>query len=263
MKHLKTQIGRSFLPAALLLCSQLSFGQQRIVDYEAICISPADTVVNGVGELLRFQGLNHGPDVGYHKDTILYWLYVIEDDLLHWSYSGAMIGTSDGIIDVGGSVFYRDNYAIRFPFPDRKDTFTVDFCIVLGSTFINQERDTVSPYTWIDPNRDNNMCCTPVTIVPKPSETSVQPTGVDAALTLYPNPADQVLYVRTSAEFAARGLSIMVRDLSGRLLLQQQYAGTKGKDSWSIEVGSLPAGIYQLQLQSPEGVVSRKVVIAR
>jgi hypothetical protein len=263
MMHLLSRKWSRVLPAALLLCSQVSFGQQRIVDYEAICISPADTVVNGVGALLRFQKLNHGPDVGHYKDTVLYWLYVIEGDQLHWSYSGATIGTTEGIIEVGESSFYKDNYAIRFPFPGRKDTFTVDFCVVVGSTYI-KDGDTISPFTWIDPNSDNDMCCTKVTIVPKPSGTSVPSVVADAELTMYPNPANEVLHIRVQTGFGAKGIRVDIRDVSGRQVSTRTLEQAVGRnDLWSLNVGQLPEGIYQVRLQASEGVVTRKLLISR
>ncbi len=254
---------RAILPV-LLLHASISFAQQRTVDLEVICISPADTVVNGIGAVLRFEMRNNGPDVKYRRDTTLYWLYVTEGEQTHWAYSGATIGTSDGVIEIGQSTFYNDNYSIRFPFPERQDTFTVDFCVIIGASYIDERGDTISPFSWIDPNPDNDMCCTPVTVVPRSSGSTIAGAAYREDLLLYPNPVRDRLHIRRSDKLKNGMLLVTVADISGRTLLQHRFnAGSGNDDIGSLDVAMLPPGMYQVQIASSEATVSRKIVISR
>lgn len=245
------KIKNSLLLVMILGGSLSGFSQHRSVDLEVICVSPADTVVNGVGDRLRFGMQNNGPDTLYNQDTVLYWLYVFENDSTGYVvYNGATIGTTAGFVTIGDARYYNDNYAIRFPFPDRQDTFTVEFCVAIGSSYIDGNGDTINPFTYIDPNNENNFCCTKVTIIPKSSSTSIASIA-EGALQVYPNPVRDVLYIQTETP-----VDLLLTDIAGRKVMELQHTR-------HLPMTDLPAGVYMLQIKSKEGVSLRTVKVVK
>ena len=70
----------------------------------------------------------------------------------------------------------------------------------------------------------------------------------DGQLYLFPNPAGSVLSVKASSK-ATIPEKIIIRDLSGRILLQCDYVENQG----SMNIENLAAGIYILELKLPDG----------
>lgn len=265
MKVVKLQRIGILTTATLLFGALVVFGQKRSVDLEVICVSPADTVINGIGERLRFGMQNNGPDTLFNQDTILYWLYVFENDSTGYVvYNGATLGTTAGFVPIGDARYYNDNYAIRFPFPERPDTFTVEFCVVIGSSYIDGQGDTIHPFGYIDPDKGNNMCCTSITIIPKPLPSSILSAEDENALKVYPNPVRDILHIRTPLDWSGDELLVSLWDISGRQVLKQTYSqNVSVLGDVTLDVSGLSDRIYQLRLQSEEGVESQKVVISR
>ena len=67
-------------------------------------------------------------------------------------------------------------------------------------------------------------------------------------LYFFPNPAGAGLSIKASPK-AAIPEEIIIRDLSGRILLQCNYNENEG----SMNIGNLAAGIYLLELRLPDG----------
>lgn len=83
---------------------------------------------------------------------------------------------------------------------------------------------------------------------------------ISEELSIYPNPAVnqfQVSYNRVSAEPALLELS----DLAGRILERRSLES--GLSQLSFDVSGLGSGIYFIRISSPEGSVSKKVMIRR
>lgn len=74
----------------------------------------------------------------------------------------------------------------------------------------------------------------------------------DAALSIYPNPAHDVLYVENDSPIE----NVAIMDLMGRTLASytvQDY-------HCQIDISSLPAGIYVMQLMLNDQIISKKIV---
>jgi len=68
-----------------------------------------------------------------------------------------------------------------------------------------------------------------------------------AAISLYPNPAHNNVFVKLGTETAE---SIVIRDISGRIV--QKEVGVRGKNNLELSIGSLPQGIYLLTVKTNE-----------
>lgn len=84
-------------------------------------------------------------------------------------------------------------------------------------------------------------------------------TTTETDLSVFPNPAQNILNVRLQGTETIRSLQLMSAD--GRLVYRMP--GNTAPDAIQIPVGQLPNGLYILQVQTEKGVTSRKVEIAR
>jgi hypothetical protein len=93
--------------------------------------------------------------------------------------------------------------------------------------------------------------------VPRDSVTGIAGGGISPAqleLDLYPNPFAEVLHVQPSGFTGACRISVY--DTAGRAV---ESAGIVN-GSWEWDAGSLPAGLYSVVAESPEGAVTRRVM---
>jgi hypothetical protein len=77
----------------------------------------------------------------------------------------------------------------------------------------------------------------------------------------YPQPANNVLYVNAAYNIFAQSCSISLYDISGRLY--NLPLTNIGNNTLQMDVKNLPAGMYILQLKTPDGIAVRKIVVAR
>jgi len=103
--------------------------------------------------------------------------------------------------------------------------------------------------TFTDPDQTNNWDYTPV--IWRTGTTSLTELLKNTKYTdiaLYPNPAvDQVSF---SIEFPKANKSTVARvlDVSGRAVKSKAYGAGSGTQKYTMDVASLPAGIYSLQI---------------
>lgn len=69
---------------------------------------------------------------------------------------------------------------------------------------------------------------------------------------IYPNPASSMVNIRVDAPQNDK-LSVLVRDISGRLVIQQESSVTTGSNTISLAIASLPAGTYTVNLVCANG----------
>lgn len=254
---------------AFLLGTLSSFGQQRMIDHEALCITPVGEVINGGTLPLHFGMINHGPDPRYAKDTIVYRLFSLfpnGERGRREAFQGPLRGTGNAVLPIGGRFMYGDSgrYVIKFDYPNITEPLVIDFCLEISTFYLNESGDTVQYVSHYDPNPSNDRCCKTVTVLPKSSSIAQDMRQNEEGVWVYPNPVKDRLYIRTSAGFGEKGLQLAIYDISGRLLREQMYSdGTTGDDTWSADVGDMAAGIYHVYMRSSKGMVSRKIVISR
>ncbi len=232
--------------------------QQRQCDVEAVCVSPEGTVVNGGSLPLRFEMWNRGPDLQFSYDTTLYVLFQVVEGDTQVLYQGMIRGRTDDTINVGGGSRYEDNYSIRFNFPDRTDTFTLDFCVRIASAGIYSNGDTLR-LNYNDSNSSNNYCCKQVRVLPKTGTVISGKTQNSNGWALYPNPVNTTLFIQTREALYDSDVQVSVLDLAGRTIwIKNTGELDRDKGMLSVDVTSFPAGLYQLQLRSSKGLETKK-----
>ena len=128
---------------------------------------------------------------------------------------------------------------------------------------------------WLSNDGDNHLSLasgesTPKAVQDTPAPDSPLSTGIEQAnspnvtiMSIYPNPAADIIlvsYVAQEREY----ITAEIVDIKGSTVLEVVNAEhAPNVYSLSLDVSSLPAGVYQLRFSSEKGVSSKKVVIAR
>jgi hypothetical protein len=82
----------------------------------------------------------------------------------------------------------------------------------------------------------------------------LQPISSDNSVVVYPNPAQDYLYVTLPQSSDGK---IVLTDISGREI---SVTNTNGQKTEALNVGALPSGVYVLLYQDANMSISRKVV---
>lgn len=99
------------------------------------------------------------------------------------------------------------------------------------------------------------------TLVPPPPDTTTSITDLDEldGLMIFPNPAEDLLHVRLNSAYKG-SYQINVFTIQGTLVIDKQGTSMT-RNTASIDVGGLPAGVYFVQVSTSNGRSVRKLVI--
>ncbi len=90
------------------------------------------------------------------------------------------------------------------------------------------------------------------------------PTSVnETELTTFvvsPNPVAENTTIRWNATTAGQ-YNIRLYNAQGQLVVMDQFNGQSGTNVWNLDANDLSAGVYQLTIQSPNGIVSSKQIV--
>ena len=91
------------------------------------------------------------------------------------------------------------------------------------------------------------------------SAVGVNNIAVNTQMEVFPNPANEVVYVQCSFE-KETAVDLKLTDMLGRVVYQQNYF-SKPQQSFSVPVKGIPTGPYNLQLKTKEGTLNKMVSI--
>lgn len=100
------------------------------------------------------------------------------------------------------------------------------------------------------------------TVVELPIITSA-PTAFEAELKLYPNPAtDRAILQLDPGDELVEQTEVMIRDAGGQIV-SRPFRGelNPGRNTIELPVDQLSKGMYLVEITSPEGVITRKLVV--
>ncbi len=113
----------------------------------------------------------------------------------------------------------------------------------------------------VDSNGDHSTCVTPTLtqtllffLIYQSITTSTQNTLEDNSINVYPNPAQDILYIDG---YNDTDIHVIVWDMDARQRIVKDYNDTRA----SIDVSSLESGMYILTLVGKEGLITNKKII--
>ena len=83
----------------------------------------------------------------------------------------------------------------------------------------------------------------------------IAPVAADSPFRVSPNPTHGTVVL--TLEQAAEGAELTLCDLGGRELRRERVSGT----SYTLDIATLPAGVYFLKLTTPQGVATRRLLV--
>jgi len=99
------------------------------------------------------------------------------------------------------------------------------------------------------------------------SAVNVNFVGIDYLVTnnvqIFPNPANDELFIQPGFEKTESSIQCMLFDLGGKMALNKTFNNVLPTQTLSISTSNLSAGVYQLVLQTNKDRITRKVAIAR
>lgn len=244
-----------------LFFHKTTHAQNRFVDLEAECLYPKGTYENGDRGILRFNGINRGPDEIKAGDSLWYVLYDNVDGVMKTIYYQGPLRMPYAV-PVGEKFYYRDNYSILLYFPDVTTPKEVQFCMRLVNYHLKPNGDKVY-YSHRDTLSSNDTCCQPLTILPLPNSIAASKSKDEFAY-IYPNPSKGKFELVVDWLFANEDkMKMTIYDLSGRAVYEQ-HLFRHGANSAIITVDVshiLTSGIYALHVQGGNKSSTKKMMI--
>lgn len=116
--------------------------------------------------------------------------------------------------------------------------------------------------------QSDTLCATPDTALSNGITITISTTGLaadgDAFVSVYPNPATNVVQVALEGTLFYKEVQIRLINVSGRPLLLRRENISAGKQVFSLDTAQLPAGLYHLQIHAGGSLIAaEKVMIMR
>ncbi len=128
---------------------------------------------------------------------------------------------------------------------------------VLASGFLTPSANSNGPSfgLWVAPSTGGALIQLPLAV-------SVNETAQLENLSMFPNPAQDVLNIAFNAA-ENTDLSIQISDVVGKSVYTQQLGAINGQQNLQISTQNLPNGVYQVALVSNKGLTTQKIMIQR
>jgi hypothetical protein len=131
----------------------------------------------------------------------------------------------------------------------------------------NNPTGTALPLVWASFNYSNSNTCNDATITcngvvaaaPNSENVSSKVLNNNRDIKLYPNPARSIVTLEFNNQLAGE-YNFTLLNTEGRIVLQKNKVYNNGFSISTIDVASLPAGIYLLQIKNGENIITKKVV---
>jgi hypothetical protein len=99
-----------------------------------------------------------------------------------------------------------------------------------------------------------------IVIFRRPFQLGVDNIDQSGRMALYPNPTNNRSTLQYDGK-PAKNLSVTVTDITGRVVLQQQYSNTEAQFSTSLDMAAQAKGIYMVMLQTDGKKYMQKLVV--
>ncbi len=193
------------------------------------------------------------------------------DSLVIDSITGFPTGITDSLNPRNGHIYPQAHscYSITGTTHDTAGTYPLHYWGTMsfytaGYAGIWPAGDTTLSLQFLQSNQHNPFTASLTVIRPG---TQCRPTSginnfssaLNSSISVYPNPNNGKFDLQINAGRRING-DMVVMDISGRVIYTQQL-DVVGLYTNVINLGNCPAGLYILQLRTPEGFASKKISI--
>ncbi len=116
---------------------------------------------------------------------------------------------------------------------------------------------SITNQACVDSDSEDPVCASATTLVFGDPVSAVEELPGVESLTLFPNPTNDRLFVRLQSSEPLPASTLRLRSVTGQLLLENELPQT---GSATLDLHTLPAGLYFLEIQTGPHTLTRKVV---
>ncbi len=158
----------------------------------------------------------------------------------------------------GSPALYRNSNGASYPYVSTDGSLTIT-----GNDVGDQARFYYF-YNWQLQQEACVSARVPVTVdvLNAGCANGIEETSALGSLSLLPNPANNVLHVKLESSVRANGSTLLVQNMLGETLLNQNTLIAGGTNNWSVDLSSYAPGVYLLTLQSNHTKVTRRFIKA-
>ena len=157
------------------------------------------------------------------------------------SSGGTVVGSGTVTLPAGVTTYTQYTLPITYASAETPDTLRLGFIVGADQMFSSSAAFAVD---------DISLALTTATASP----------AVAAALSVYPNPSTNGLFSLASLQRPGLATApLSVTDALGKVVVQQGAAPGSAANGRSLDLRGLPAGVYLLRLDTPDGTVVRKL----
>ena len=91
------------------------------------------------------------------------------------------------------------------------------------------------------------------------SLTGTEDINEDIAVSVFPNPASNNVFVDLALENVSDNVNLQVVDIQGRVVMTQNFANVKA-DKLQLNVANLNTGVYVINIRTEEGFTSARFI---
>ncbi|OUJ71946.1 hypothetical protein BXP70_20205 [Hymenobacter crusticola] len=154
---------------------------------------------------------------------------------------GAASSTTTNLITPGTTTYKQFSVPITYTSTEAPDSLRLGFSVGGNQVFSSSAALTID---------DVSFSFTTANASP----------AVAATLSVYPNPSSNGVFSLASLQKASVATApLSVTDALGKVVLQQAAAPASAANGRQLDLRGKPAGVYLLRLDTPEGVVVRKL----
>jgi hypothetical protein len=99
-----------------------------------------------------------------------------------------------------------------------------------------------------------------MTVNVKVDATSVESLDQNLSFNVFPNPAIETITIVIQSKSNEKSMSLRLIDINGKVVRLEKLQLTNGQLNMILPIDDLEFGVYTLQLESGENVLSKKIV---
>ena len=215
-----------------------------VYDYLGIKELVTETKIHGVDAAPPYDGV---PQLDITEENT-----IMDMALIEWEYTTMWNADAFDVTDNAMPLYYMGPETYAFSL-----YYGMVYNINANAHFVTSTFETAR----LDTQDNINMLVKQVLDYFESISTGISHTADNSfELSVYPNPANNVLNVKFSAHTNSSTV-ISIIDITGKQLIKQQVSSTVGTQEVSINTSALSKGIYNVSVSSANGVSNQMIII--
>lgn len=230
-----------------------TFAQSSTTPYRVACVITEDSVTgttSGYNQSNAYAGGGNGPMGGYENLPASVPAALMVYDFVARGIAPSFDGMQNAFpASIAASTGYTQNFTFTLPQDWDETRMHIVGMLIEPNGQINN-----ASHTTIDEAVANGL------ILGGKEAVSTLLDGPDQRLKVYPNPAHGNAFALLDIKGSSQ-VAVTLYDLTGKAVYQHAYGQLTGAHTLTLPLENLPAGLYQLAVQTEGQTLTRKIVV--